>query len=191
MEKNVNLDEFVMKEGTEFNEKKFQLISTDEVNENIENAYSNTLIYEDNNVLPGAKVNIPVACDIEMEKEKANEHLIAQAAQNKLKKQVEEFRALSDDEKIKKYIFNIEYIKCTNEFFNKNHYEMSGKQKRCLKRNIETAWKKGKYKFTDAQKQDILFELNKASMQQQVVQQQTNDGTKEAISNLTSLITKA
>jgi hypothetical protein len=40
---------------------------------------------------------------------------------------------------------------------------MSGKQKRALKRTIERNWKLNKYKLTEEQKQDILFEMNKAS----------------------------
>ena len=70
---------------------------------------------------------------------------------------------------------------------------MYGKQKRFTKRAIETAWKKGKIKVTPEQREDILFELSKASNQQRQIQasdtqKSNNQNVSENIKDLNSLI---
>lgn len=96
-------------------------------------------------------------------REQAEQHLRNQAAFNKLQKENEYYQSLSDNEKIHQYVSQVEYYRNTNQFFQQYGYEMSGKQKRALKRTIERNWKLNKYKLTEEQKQDILFEMNKAS----------------------------
>ena len=69
---------------------------------------------------------------------------------------------------------------------------MSGKQKRYIKRAIEIAWKKGKLKVTPEQREDILFELSKASHQtvptQAPTQRTTETNISKNIKDLNSLI---
>lgn len=184
-EKNIELDSLLLENGKELNEKEQKIIKSEEL-------LKDTLIYEDDNqVMPG-QFQMPTSNDVALDKDKATENLIQQAAMLKLQKENEEYRKMSDDEKVKDYICQAQYYRETNDFYHKNGYEMSGKQKRYIKRAIETAWKKGKFKVTPEQREDILFELSKASNQQQVQtvnkQKQNNSNISENIKDLNSLI---
>lgn len=184
-EKNVKLDSLLLENGKELNEKEQIIIKSEEL-------LKNTLVYEDaNQVMPG-QFQMPTSDDVALDKEKATENLVQQAAMFKLQKENEEYRKMSDDEKVKDYICQAQYYRETNDFYRKNGYEMSGKQKRFTKRAIETAWKKGKFKVTPEQREDILFELSKASHQtvpaQAPTQGTTETNISENIKDLNSLI---
>ena len=151
------------------------------------------LAYDDAEIIPGGNAVMPTSEEVTLNKEDADENLIQNAAMLKLAKEQETFNKMSDDEKIKDYICQSQYYKETNDFYHKYGYEMSGKQKRFTKRAIETAWKKGKFKITPEQREDILFELSKASHQQRQTQpndtQKTQQGNvSEHIADLNSLI---
>lgn len=174
---NLNLDDLVINSGKEFDNKTQKLI--------------NSLAYEDAEIIPGGSAVIPTSDEVSMSKEDADYNLLQHIAMNKLKKENEEFKKMTDDEKVKDYICKAQYYRETNDFFRKYGYEMSGKQKRSIKRAIEIAWKKGKFKITPEQKEDILFELSKAS--QQTIPTQPNNknnqsNISEHIKDLNSLI---
>ena len=153
----------------------------------------NNLAYDDAHVIPGDNTVMPTSNEVTLNKEDAEENLIQHVAMLKLQKENEEYRKMSDDEKVKDYICQAQYYRETNDFYHKNGYEMSGKQKRFTKRAIETAWKKGKFKVTPEQREDILFELNKASNQQRQIQasdmqKSNNQNISESIKDLNTLI---
>ena len=178
---NLNLDDLVLSSGQEFDATKEKIIK------------QQTLAYDDNQIMPGSNIAMPTAKDVELSKKDADENLIQHAAMLKLQKENEEYQKMSDDEKVKDYICQAQYYRETNDFYHKNGYEMTGKQKRFTKRAIETAWKKGKFKITPEQREDILFELSKASKQQPQVQvSDTQNANKqnvsESIKDLNSLI---
>ena len=185
MENKNDLDALIMEHGQEFNNNINKIIKSKEL-------LKDTLVYEDaNQVMPG-QFQMPTSDDVALDKDDAQDNLIKQAAMFKLQKENEEYRKMSDDEKVKDYICQSQYYRETNDFYHKNGYEMSGKQKRFTKRAIETAWKKGKFKVTPEQREDILFELSKASHQTVSTQAPTQETTKtnisENIKDLNSLI---
>lgn len=188
MQKSENLDKLIMEHGTEFDSNINKIIESQDLLNKM-----GGLAYDDAEILPGENAVMPTSEEVTLNKEDADENLIQNAAMLKLAKEQETFNKMSDDEKIKDYICQSQYYKETNDFYHKYGYEMSGKQKRFTKRAIETAWKKGKFKITPEQREDILFELSKASHQQR--QTQTNDTQKtqqgnvsEHIADLNSLI---
>mgnify|MGYP003571246980 CR=1 FL=1 len=185
MENKNDLDALIMEHGQEFNNNINKLIKSEEL-------LKDKLVYEDTNqVMPG-QFKMPTSDDVALDKEDARDNLIKHAAMFKLQKENEEYRKMSDDEKVKDYICQAQYYRETNDFYHKNGYEMSGKQKRYIKRAIETAWKKGKLKVTPEQREDILFELSKASRQtvpaQAPTQGTTETNISENIKDLNSLI---
>lgn len=189
MSDQMNLQDLIEQEGQPINN--MQTVPTDEAVKEIDAVIDNQLAYDNGNiVMPGAAVKMPTSDDVMLDKEQANEKLIQTLAEEKLRKEQEEFNKLSDNEKIKQYIFAAEYRRCINEFFNKNHFEMTGQQKRVTKRKIERAWNKGKYKLTPEQKQDILYELNKASNSKKVAQPTNTSPQNKVATDLQSLITK-
>lgn len=184
MEKQSELDALIMQHGQEFN---------NNINKIIEGDKFGNLAYEDNGVLPGMSINMPTSDDVALNKEDAHDNIVTQIAMNKLEAENKAFQKLSDDEKIKNYVCDVQFYHETNEFFKKYGYEMSGKQKRFTKRAIEQAWKKGKLKVTPEQREDILYELSKASNQKvptqaNDVQQNNNSNISEHIKDLNSLI---
>lgn len=185
MENKNDLDALIMEHGQEFNKNINKIIEANEL-------LKNTLVYEDaNQIMPG-QFQMPTSDDVALDKEDAQDNLIKHAAMFKLQKENEEYRKMSDDEKVKDYICQAQYYRETNDFYHKHGYEMSGKQKRFTKRAIETAWKKGKFKVTSEQREDILFELSKASRQtvpaQAPTQGTTETNISENIKDLNSLI---
>ena len=185
MENKNDLDALIMEHGQEFNSNINKIVKSAEL-------LKDTLVYEDDNqVMPG-QFQMPTSDDVALDKDKATENLIQQAAMLKLQKENEEYRKMSDDEKVKDYICQAQYYRETNDFYHKYGYEMSGKQKRFTKRAIETAWKKGKFKVTPEQREDILFELSKASHQTAPAPAPTQGTTEtnisENIKDLNSLI---
>ena len=185
MENKNNLDALIMEHGQEFNSNINKIIKSEEL-------LKDALIYEDTNQIMPGQFQMPTSDDVTLDKDKATENLVQQAAMFKLQKENEEYRKMSDDEKVKDYICQAQYYRETNDFYHKNGYEMSGKQKRFTKRAIETAWKKGKFKVTPEQREDILFELSKASHQTVPAQVPTQETAKtnisENIKDLNSLI---
>lgn len=185
MENKNDLDALIIEHGQEFDSNINKIIKREEL-------LKDTLVYEDaNQVMPG-QFQMPTSDDVALDKDDAQDNLIKQAAMFKLQKENEEYRKMSDDEKVKDYICQAQYYRETNDFYHKYGYEMSGKQKRFTKRAIETAWKKGKFKVTPEQREDILFELSKASRQTAPTQTPTQ-GTSETnisenIKDLNSLI---
>ena len=188
MQKSENLDKLIMEHGTEFDSSINKIIESQDLLNKM-----GGLAYDDAEILPGENAVMPTSEEVTLNKEDADENLIQNAAMLKLAKEQETFSKMSDDEKIKDYICQSQYYKETNDFYHKYGYEMSGKQKRFTKRAIETAWKKGKFKITPEQREDILFELSKASHQQRQTQpndtQKTQQGNvSEHIADLNSLI---
>ena len=188
MQKSENLDKLIMEHGTEFDSNINKIIESQDLLNKM-----GGLAYDDAEILPGENAVMPTSEEVTLNKEDADENLIQNAAMLKLAKEQETFNKMSDDEKIKDYICQSQYYKETNDFYHKYGYEMSGKQKRFTKRAIETAWKKGKFKITSEQREDILFELSKASHQQRQTQpndtQKTQQGNvSEHIADLNSLI---
>lgn len=165
MEKQSNLDALIMEHGKEFDSKINKIVETNEMLNKM-----GGLAYDDAHIIPGGNAVMPTSEEVSLDKDDAQENLIQNAAMLKLQKEQDEFNKLSDDEKVKDYICQAQYYKETNDFYHKNGYEMSGKQKRYVKRAIEQAWKKSKLKVTPEQREDILFELSKASHQQRQVQ---------------------
>lgn len=188
MEKNLDLDSLMLKEGKVLNEQETQTIEMDDI------LKKNNLPYDTTEqVLPGAAIAIPTADDVVMNENEAHDNIIKYNAMNKLAKEQAEFKKLSDDEKIKDTVCKAQYYRETNDFYHKYGYEMTGKQKRALKRAIEIAWKKGKIKLTDEQKENILYDLNKASQQMAPAQaptQTTESNISGHIKDLNSLIFK-
>ena len=188
MQKSENLDKLIMEHGTEFDSNINKIIESQDLLNKM-----GGLSYDDAEILPGENAVMPTSEEVTLNKEDADENLIQNAAMLKLAKEQETFNKMSDDEKIKDYICQSQYYKETNDFYHKYGYEMSGKQKRFTKRAIEIAWKKGKFKITPEQREDILFELSKASHQQRQTQpndtQKTHQGNiSEHIADLNSLI---
>lgn len=182
MEKTSELDALIMQHGQEFDSKVNKIIEADKLG---------TLAYDDAEIIPGSGAVMPTSDEVELSKEDAHNHLLEQMAIQKLAKENAEFRKLSDDAKIKDYMCKSQFYYETNEFFKKNGYEMSGKQKRFTKRAIEKAWNKGKFKITPEQREDILYELNKASQQRPATQAPTpgsESNVSEHIRDLNSLI---
>lgn len=151
----LKLDDLVVKEGEEFNETKFKTKKTEEV------LHLNQLAYTDDNPMT-SELNFPTSEDVAMNKEDAEKHAMFETAVNKMEKENAEYQKLSDDAKIKDYIFKSQYYRATNDFYHKNGFEMTGKQKRTIKRQIETAWKKGKFKLSEQDRIDILTTLANA-----------------------------
>lgn len=186
--KNLELDALIMEHGQEFDSNINKIIKSEELLANM-----NNLAYEDAHIIPGGNAVMPTSEEVALDKDSAEENLIQNAAMLKLAKEQDEYRKMTDDEKVKDYICQAQYYKETNDFYHKYGYEMSGKQKRFTKRAIETAWKKGKFKVTPEQREDILYELSKASHQQRQIQaadtQNTNNSNiSEHINDLNSLI---
>lgn len=186
--KNLELDALIMEHGQEFDSNINKIIKSEELLANM-----NNLAYEDAHIIPGGNAVMPTSEEVALDKDGAEENLIQNAAMLKLAKEQDEYRKMTDDEKVKDYICQAQYYKETNDFYHKYGYEMSGKQKRFTKRAIETAWKKGKFKVTPEQREDILYELSKASHQQRQIQasdtQNTNNSNiSEHINDLNSLI---
>ena len=182
MEKQSELDALIMQHGQEFDSNINKIIEADKLG---------NLAYDDAEIIPGSGAVMPTSDEVELSKDEADKHLLEQMAIQKLAKENEEFRKMSDDEKVKDYMCKAQYYHETNEFYKKHGYEMSGKQKRFTKRAIETAWKKGKFKITPEQREDILYEMNKASQQRPTAQAPTpgNEGNvSEHIRDLNSLI---
>ena len=186
MENKSELDSLIVKEGKELNENEQKLVESKDL-------FKNELAYDDGQLLPGQNIEMPNSESVALDKDAAHDNLIQTAAMLKLQKENEAFQKLSDDEKVKDYVCQAQYYKETNDFFKKYGYEMSGKQKRFTKRAIENAWKKGKFKVTPEQREDILFELNKASKQPLAtqpsdIQQNNQSNISENIKDLNSLI---
>lgn len=156
--KNVELDSLIMEHGKEFDANINKIIKSNEL-------FNQGLAYDDATIIPGGNPVMPTSEEVTMTKEDAEDNLVKNAAMIKLQKENEAFNKLSDDEKVKDYVCQSQYYKETNDFYHKYGYEMSGKQKRFTKRAIEQAWKKGKFKITPEQREDILYELSKASKQ--------------------------
>ena len=174
---NLNLDDLVIKSGEEFNSQNQKLITS--------------LAYEYADIIPGGNAAMPTSEEVTMSKEDADYNLMQHIAMNKLAEENEAFKKMTDDEKVKDYVCQSQYYRETNDFYHKYGYEMSGKQKRFTKRAIETAWKKGKFKITPEQREDILFELSKASHQKMPTQAPTKESgnnVSEHIKDLNSLI---
>ena len=111
-------------------------------------------------LIPGQKIeNLP----LEISEEDAQKNLIQRTAQLKLKDELDRMKALEDEDKIREFVIKNEFWNQCNRFFNEKGYEMSGQEKRVLKKKIEKMYDKGKFKLTAEQKQDILYELNKYS----------------------------
>lgn len=182
----LNLDDLVAKEGQEFDETKLKIKESKEV------LHLNELAYKDDDIMTGT-TSFPTSDDVTMSKEDAQKHAIFEVAKNKLQKENEEYQKLSDDAKIKDYVLKSQYYKATNDFYHKNGFEMSGKQKRTIKRQIETAWNKGKFKLSEQDKIDILTSLaNVATQNNQGEQPQMKNNVNQAsqIASLTSLTYK-
>jgi len=187
---NTNLDSLVVNEGQEFNENEQQII-------NVGNEKRGELLYDDFGPLPGVKTEI---LHEEVTEETAENKITEMAAIMKLQKEQEAFHKMTDNEKIKDYVLQSQYYYQTNEWFKKYGYDMTGKQKRNLKRDLERAWNKGKFKLTPEQRQDILFELGKASnVRKQIIEsgqtqpaqpQQNKETAAEHIADLNQLIFK-
>jgi hypothetical protein len=181
----INLDDLVVKEGQEFDETKLKIKETKEVL-----LHLNELAYKDDDIMTGT-TQFPTSDDVAMSKEEAQNHALYEVAKNKLEKESTAFQKLSDEEKIKDYVFKAQYYKATNDFYHKNGFEMSGKQKRTIKRQIELAWKKGKFKLSEQDKIDILTNLaNTASAQNGAQPQNKNANQGASLANLTSLTYK-
>ena len=186
-DKNLDLDALIIEHGKEFDSNINKIIENEKLNQD------NGLAYDDATILPGGNAVMPTSEEVTLNKDAADDNLIKNAAMLKLQKENEAYNKLSDDEKVKDYICQAQYYRETNDFYHKYGYEMSGKQKRFTKRAIETAWKKGKFKITPEQREDILFELSKASHQQRQVQAADTQEIKksnvsEHIKDLNSLI---
>lgn len=188
MQTNSDLDKLIMEHGTEFDSNINKIIESQDLMNKM-----GGLAYDDAEIIPGGNAVMPTSKEVTLNKEEADENLIQNAAMLKLAKEQDAFNKMSDDEKVKDYIFKAQYYRETNEFYHKHGFEMSGKQKRFVKRAIEQAWKKGKLKVTPEQREDILYELSKASQQQRQTQpsdtQKTQQGNiSEHINDLNSLI---
>lgn len=181
----LKLDDLVVKEGEEFNETKFKTKKTEEV------LHLNQLAYTDDNPMT-SELNFPTSDDVTMSKEDAEKHAIFETAINKMEKENAAYQKLSDDEKIKDYIFKSQYYRATNDFYHKNGFEMSGKQKRTVKRQIETAWNKGKFKLSEQDRIDILTTLANAANDSKQNQTPTNKNVNQAnqLASLASLTYK-
>lgn len=188
MEKSSELDALIMQHGQEFDSNINKIIESNDFAKKI-----GGLAYDDAQIIPGGNAVMPTSNEVTLSKEDADENLIQNAAMLKLAKEQDAFNKMSDDEKVKDYIFKAQYYRETNEFYHKHGFEMSGKQKRFLKRAIEQAWKKGKLKVTPEQREDILYELSKASQQQRQSQPADTQTSKQSnvsehIKDLNSLI---
>ena len=128
---------------------------------------STSYAYGDAGPMPGQPVvlNTAPALDTENEKKIANQRLIAQAAQMKLRKEKEEFNKKSDSEKIRIYVCDALLKQQEQEYFNAHHYYMSGPIRKKTRKIIENNYRKGKYKITQKMKDDILYELSLSSNQ--------------------------
>lgn len=184
MEEELQLDDFVVKNGEEFDNTKFKTKSTEEVLD------LKQLAYKDDNPMT-SNIQFPTSDDVAMSAEEAEKHAIFENAKYKLEKENEAFQKLSDDEKIKEYILQSQFYKAANDYYHKYGFEMSGTQKRTIRRKIDLAYKKGKYKLSDQERIDILTSLanagnNSRNQPQQV--KQTNQ--MDQIASLTSLTYK-
>ena len=179
----IKLDDLVVKEGQEFDETKLKIKETKDV------LHLSELAYKDDDIMTG-KTQFPTSDDVAMSKEDAQQHAMYEVAKNKLEKENAKFQKLSDEEKIKDYIFKSQYYRATNDFYHKNGFEMSGKQKRAIKRQIELAWKKGKFKLSEQDKIDILTSLANTASAQISTQQNKNINQGASLANLTTLTYK-
>lgn len=185
---NITLADIVETEGKPIED--MQIIPTEEGIQDIDKSIKHKFAYDTDYIIPGSPVEIPTSSDIQISKDSANKKLLAALAEEKLRKEKEAYNKLSDNEKIKKYVFEAEFRQSVNDFYNKHGYEMSGAQKRNVKRQIERAWKSGKIKLTDEQKQDILYEMNRPSNTESVTQPtQMVKSSANTATNLQSLIT--
>lgn len=183
MKENNSLDALMLKEGTELTTE--EIIDSQKVIDAIDSNLKPTLAYSDS-IVPGTASETS-GTEI-MSKEEANSNMIKQLAMNKLSKEKAEYAKKSDEEKIRDYVIQAEYWRNCNDFFKKHGYELSGQQKHTLKRKLERAWDKGKLRLTPSQRQDILFEINKASNS---MKDTNNSNTKiTSMGDLNSLIKK-
>lgn len=186
-DKDITLEDLVATNGRSVDD--MTIIPTDEGIKEIEQKFSKFAYDDTDYVIPGSPVVMPTSDDIELSKEDADKKLLSALADEKLRKEQEAFNKLSDNEKIKHYVLETELRRAVNDFYNKHHYEMTGSQKRITKRQIERAWKKGKIRLTEDQKQDILYELNKASHTKNTAQPtQMSNPSGQVAANLQSLM---
>lgn len=158
------LDSIARECGKEIDVTKMKVADATKVVESVEAEMRNgDLAYGGFDIDPMGTPHLPTADEVVSSKEDAMFNATASVALEKLRKEQEQFNKMEDDEKIKKYVLESELHRNCTEFFLKNGYNMDGKSKRKLRRVIETAWAKGKYNLTPEQRDDILFELNKAS----------------------------
>lgn len=182
-DKEVNLNDLMVKDGEVFDESKsvIKKDDTDLVLDNMISSVSNP------GIMPGEKLTTVTSDDIALNKEEAEKAMIEKIALEKLRKEQEAYSKMSDDLKLKGFLIQSEY----QRFFREHGYELSGQQKRLVKREVERNWSKGKYKKWKLEYgDDVLFELNKTSNQTQQAtagQTMSNQG-KEKITSLNSLI---
>jgi len=180
----ISIDDFIEKNGEEFDEAKSTIVSSNDIFD----SDTKKLAYDDATILPGKATKFDKADDVAMTAENAKNKIIQDLAMEKLKIEMDRMNKLSDEAKIKEYVFQMEMRRAMNNFYANNHYEMPGSQKRNVKRQIERAYKAGKYKLTPEQKQDILYELNKASNDVKEQSRNSLNASKEPITSLDSLI---
>lgn len=125
------------------------------------------LAYDDDCPMPGEETDFLSAysdgLDVEAMKRAGAQSLIANVAINKLKREEAAFRSLEDKEKLRKYIVSTTIRDEENQYFQKYGFELSGQQKRTLRKKVERAFQKNYPKMTAKQKQDILDYLNMPS----------------------------
>jgi hypothetical protein len=111
-------------------------------------------------VMPGQAVTPNT--DIDFKKE-ANNKILMQAAFDKVKKERDEFLKKSENEKIRQYVIHHTIQHNEHDYRMKYGYEMSGKQKRTLRKLVERKYDSGKIKLKPEERMNILAEINKFS----------------------------
>lgn len=119
------------------------------------------LAYDDNAIICGESIEIKTADEVILDKASAVEYAKNTVKESNDRDAKARFDKMSDNEKIKNYVCEMEYYTQVNDFFHKNGFDMSGKQKRMLKRNIDRAWKNGKIHIPQKTREEILYELSK------------------------------
>lgn len=150
MNKSQEFAEIVKAAGQVISEKHVSPLTDDMINK----------IDKEFDVMPGQEVQANIDVDFKSE---ANKKILMQAAFDKVKKERDKFLQKSEDEKIRQYVIHHTIQHNEHTYRIENGFEMSGKQKRTLRKLIERKYDQGKIKLSDKERMDILAEINKFS----------------------------
>lgn len=142
---NVSLDNYVINNGTEFNENDVKFVSKDKIKDMVNNQFA----YDDNSPIPGDNIDDKINNAVSsINKETALDSLITKAAIIKAKKEAESEKTVSKEEKAaaKKQFIDAMMYQQGELYYQQHHYIMDGRTKRATRKRLERDYDKGRFK---------------------------------------------